>query len=274
MAKLPSFDLHVVEQVALEVVILEIGTNDLVNTGPEVVGSNIESLVPLLLDSYFVRVIGVCHVIPRGVSHIDSSRFPQRVEILKQYLSVVLESLPNVFCWLHKAFSHPAKDLYLADGVHVNPAGQYHLYRSYRGAIFQALKMLWIFVTSTRVLSFLSSSHRFHINSSVFFFCGFVHKNFYFVRICPLVVDSFICCFVDSRFRPLVLDSSICFVVDSSTQFLICEDSSSCYGFTIFFVVDSSTQFLIWEDSSSCYGFVHFLFCGFVHFYVPFLFGI
>ena len=91
---------------------------------------------------YFVRVVGVCHVIPRGVSHIDSSLFAQRVEILKQYLSVVLESLPNVFCWLHKAFSHPAKDLYLADGVHVNPAGQYHLYRSYRGAIFQALKML------------------------------------------------------------------------------------------------------------------------------------
>lgn len=140
--KLRSFDLHVVEHIAPEVVILEIGTNDLVNTGPEVVGSNMESLVRLLLDSYFVRVIGVCHVIPHGVSHIDSSRFAQCVEILKQYLSVVLESLPNVFCWLHKAFSHPAKDLYLADGVHVNPAGQYHLYRSYRRAIFQALKML------------------------------------------------------------------------------------------------------------------------------------
>ena len=130
------------KHIAPEVVILEIGTNDLVNTGPEVVGSNMESLVCLLLDSYFVRIIAVCHVIPHGVSHIDSSRFAQRVEILKQYLSVVLESLPNVFCWLHKAFSHPAKDLYLADGVHVNPAGQYHLYRSYRGAIFQALKML------------------------------------------------------------------------------------------------------------------------------------
>lgn len=47
------------------------------------------------------------------------------------------------------------------------------------------------------------------------------------------------------RFRPLVMDSSICFVVDSSTQFFICEDSSSCYGFTIFFVVDSSKPFFI-----------------------------
>ena len=99
VAKLRSFDLHVVEQIAPGVVLLEIGTNDLLNTGPEVVGSNIESLVRLLLDSYFVCVFGVCHVIPRSVSHIDSSRFTQRLEILKQYLSVVLESLPNVF-WL------------------------------------------------------------------------------------------------------------------------------------------------------------------------------
>ena len=41
VVKLRSFDLHVVEQIAPEVIILEIGTNDLVNTGPEVVGSNI-----------------------------------------------------------------------------------------------------------------------------------------------------------------------------------------------------------------------------------------
>ena len=47
------------------------------------------------------------------------------------------------------------------------------------------------------------------------------------------------------RFRPLVMDLSICFVVELSTQFFICKDSSSCYGFTTFFVVDSSTQFFI-----------------------------
>ena len=97
VAKLRLFDLHVVERIAPEVVILEIGTNDLVETSPEVVGSRIESLLRLLLDSYSVRVVGVCHVIPRGVSHKDSSCFAQCVEILKQYLSVVLESLPNVF---------------------------------------------------------------------------------------------------------------------------------------------------------------------------------
>lgn len=142
VAKLRSFDLHVVEQIAPDVVVLEIGTNDLVDTSPEVVGSAIESLVCLLLEGYKVRVVCVCHVIPRGQSHIEAASFAERVEILQQYLEVVLSPIPGVFCWLHKAFSHPGKDYYLQDGVHVNPAGEYHLYRSYRGAILRALRLL------------------------------------------------------------------------------------------------------------------------------------
>jgi len=142
VAKLRSFDLHVVEQIAPDVLILEIGTNDLVATSPEVVGSVIEGLVCLLLEDYKVRVVCVCHVIPRGHSHDEAASFAERVEILQQYLDVVLSPIPNVFCWLHRAFSHPGKDFYLPDGVHVNPAGQYHLYRSYRGAILRALRLL------------------------------------------------------------------------------------------------------------------------------------
>lgn len=45
-------------------IILEIGTNDLVDGLPEVVASEIHDLVQLLLESYSVRVIGVCDVIP------------------------------------------------------------------------------------------------------------------------------------------------------------------------------------------------------------------
>ena len=142
MAKLRLFDLRVVEQIAPDVVILEIGTNDLVDTSPEVVGSVIVSLVCLLLEGYKVRVMCVCHIIPRGQSHIEAASFAERVEILQQYLKVVLSPIPGVFCWLHKAFSHPGKDFYLQGGIHVNPAGQYLLYRSYRGATLRALRLL------------------------------------------------------------------------------------------------------------------------------------
>ena len=141
VAMLPSSDLHVVERIASDGLILEIGTNDLVDTSPEVVGSEIENLVRLLLGHYKVRIVCVCHVIPRGHSYDHAASFAGRVEILQHYLDVELSVIPNVFCWVHRAFSHPGKDFYLPDGVHVNPAGQYHLYRSYRGTIFWALRL-------------------------------------------------------------------------------------------------------------------------------------
>ena len=109
---------------------------------PEVVGSDIEDLVRLLVGSYSVRVVGVCHVIPRGMAFSEASLSAHCAQLLHHYVGVVLDPFPNVFCWAHRAFSHPGKELYLSDGVHVNPAGQYHLYRSYRGAISQALCML------------------------------------------------------------------------------------------------------------------------------------
>lgn len=68
-------DLHVVRRLALDVVILEVGTNDLLDVRPEVVGSSIEELVGLLLDVFSVSVVGVCHVIPRGVSFTNWEEF-------------------------------------------------------------------------------------------------------------------------------------------------------------------------------------------------------
>jgi len=148
--KLHRYDLHVVTHLAPDVVILEVGTNDLSNVRPEVVGSSIEEvvgssieeLVGSLLDNFLVTMVGVCHVIPRGISFTDWEDVLQRAAILNNYVRVVLEPFPNAFCWTHKDFSSPHKDLYLADGIHVNPLGQYFLYQSYRGAILQALGRL------------------------------------------------------------------------------------------------------------------------------------
>ena len=99
------------------------------DTSPEVLGSKIESLVCLLLESYPVRVVRVCHVIPHGLSHNDAASFAECVEIRQQYLDIVLSPIPDVFCWLH-----------------VNPVGQYHSNHSYRGAILRALGMLQEFL--------------------------------------------------------------------------------------------------------------------------------
>ena len=141
--KLRSFDLHVIETLVPDVFILEVGTNDQSRARPEVVGSYIDYFVHSILSNSSVKVLGVCHVIPRGASFPDADQFARMAAVLNYYVSVVLETLPSVFCWTHRDFTSPLKDLYLPDGVHLNPTGQYLLYISYRGAILHALRSLW-----------------------------------------------------------------------------------------------------------------------------------
>ena len=70
--KLRMFDLHVVKRLSPDIIILEIGTNDLTRSGPEIVGSEIDDFVRFLSDNLTVRVVGVCHVIPRVFSCVTS----------------------------------------------------------------------------------------------------------------------------------------------------------------------------------------------------------
>lgn len=81
VAKLRDHDLHVVTRLAPVVVILEIGTNDLSTSGPEVVASKIEVFVSLLREQFYVRVIGVCHVIARGESCAGYESFTPRCQL-------------------------------------------------------------------------------------------------------------------------------------------------------------------------------------------------
>ena len=96
----------------------------------------------------------VCFI-PRGIFSPHAMSFWRNATVLDQYVNVVLADLPNVFCWRHPEFNNPHKDFYLADGVHLNPSGQYLLYRSYRGAVLKAVGLLqktWLIVF-TRVFS-------------------------------------------------------------------------------------------------------------------------
>ena len=86
-------DLGIVSCLSRQVVILELGTNDLARLHSEVAGSKIEELVRLLLDTFSVRVIGVCEVLPR----VKAPFFNGAASILNQYLCGVLEPIPNVF---------------------------------------------------------------------------------------------------------------------------------------------------------------------------------
>ena len=142
--KVLIYDLHVFEQSKADIVVLDIGTNDLGTLAPEVVGSKIDDLVCLLRTRYGIRIVVVCQVLDRNIAHTDKPDrvFNAKAAVLRQYLSVVLAGQPGVLLWEHRDFAHPARSLLAKDGVHCNAGGQYCLYRSYRGAILQALKHL------------------------------------------------------------------------------------------------------------------------------------
>lgn len=108
-----------VSRISPDIVILEIGTNDLSHSNPGVVDSEIEELVHLLLQTFPVPVVGVCHVTPRN----DNSNFNAKALVLNQYVRVVLDDMSSVFCWTHKGFSTPSQTRFLPDGVHFNRIG-------------------------------------------------------------------------------------------------------------------------------------------------------
>lgn len=140
--KLLDYDLTVVRNIRPTIVILEIGTNDLTSLPAQTVGSAIEVLCKELIAITSIKAVVLCHVIPRGRASRAYELFHNKVKVLRQYLDAVLEDLPQVFCWRHKVFSSPIKNLYTRDGVHLNRQGQYQLYRSYRGAMLQALQFI------------------------------------------------------------------------------------------------------------------------------------
>ena len=144
--KIMQHDLPFVQHFKPDIVILEVGTNDLSSCAPEVVGSKVDDLARLFRDKYNVRVVGVCHVINRNVPYSRSPApdqgFNAKAARLRQYLSVVLAEEPGIFLWEHREFLYSNRVLLAKVGVHCNYKGQYCLYRSYRGAILRALGKL------------------------------------------------------------------------------------------------------------------------------------
>ena len=147
ISKILSFDLDKIKAFQPKVIILELGTNDLCVVGqrPESVGSDIEHLVQVLHDHCGAEFIMVCPVIYRSAIPPHVPDFSHKVDLLNKYLKVVLKPLPYAEAWSHRGLQSPSIAVLCRDGIHLNAAGNYALYRSYRGAILFALKKLATF---------------------------------------------------------------------------------------------------------------------------------
>ena len=135
--KTTKFDLCAVEEFAPDVVVLQLGTNDLPNTSAVETGTAIEDLCRLLHESYGVEVICVCQTLHRH----NTPSFKRQVNLHSHYLTVVLELLPYTIYWRHRGFWR-AKSRFLArDGVHLNNRGNYKYFRSLRGAVLRCRRL-------------------------------------------------------------------------------------------------------------------------------------
>lgn len=136
--KVIRYDLRVVREYKPNIVILQLGTNDLTTLHATTVGSEIDELVRLLYEKYDVKLVCVCQTIDRETA---SPTFARSVRTLSQYLRVVLEPLPYALYWSHRGFWNTKQQFLCADGVHLNTVGQFKFYRSLRGAVLKSLKV-------------------------------------------------------------------------------------------------------------------------------------
>ena len=59
--KVRKYDISAIASIQPDIIILELGTNDLCHLSPEVVGSRIEELARFFRDELRVKVVVVCH---------------------------------------------------------------------------------------------------------------------------------------------------------------------------------------------------------------------
>ena len=120
MDKTLQYDLPAVASFAPDIVILQLGTNDLSRLDALVVGSSIEELVTILHDTYNVKLICVCQTL-LGSDPV----FNMRVRVFNKHVETFLDAFPHVFFWGHRGFRNSSQRFLARDGVHLNRQGPF-----------------------------------------------------------------------------------------------------------------------------------------------------
>ena len=131
--KMVRFDFGYIRNCAPDIMILEMGSNDLcdVTCDTETVALSIEALVELMHAHLQVKFIMVCEIIPREKPPFLS--YNERVADVNNLLKTSLVSKPFAGFWHHHGLSNPTVDIYAPDGIHLHSLGNKVLYCSYRG---------------------------------------------------------------------------------------------------------------------------------------------
>ena len=146
--KVRRYDMEDVRRFSPQIIVLEIGSNDLCdpNVDVDVFVSSVVEFCDFLLSSVAsVKFICVCEVIRRKwTSGVPLQLYNTNVAAYNIKLKEVMGSKPTIKVWRHRGFQNEINlDRHLlGDGVHPNADGLFNLYLSYRGAVLFALKQL------------------------------------------------------------------------------------------------------------------------------------
>ena len=92
------------------VIILEIGSHVFSEAGehPETIGSNIKDFVCILHGQFTVNFVVVCQILNRTTARLQHPDYNLSVQVLNNYLKVILEPLSQAEFWNHKGLQRPS----------------------------------------------------------------------------------------------------------------------------------------------------------------------
>jgi lysophospholipase L1-like esterase len=132
--------LSFVSDVAPEVIVIDIGTND-IDGGmlPQDVAQQIKTFVYDIIRIPAVKKVVILQVLFRERHGSRCPEFNQRVTELNTILKRFALDKKDVVYWKHRGLWQAWKSTLRSDGVHLNLRGEHLYYRSIRGAILHSL---------------------------------------------------------------------------------------------------------------------------------------
>ena len=124
-------------------VIVMVGGNDIdkCDVPPQRVGMEVYTLARDLVRCG-VNHVTVCQVLRRNSwRHFSYQEGADRVSCVNEFLLAAYGGPGNVAFWKHSGMWQEGADIFRTDGIHFNSLGNFKLYKSVRGAIYQASRL-------------------------------------------------------------------------------------------------------------------------------------
>ena len=130
------------------VIVVLVGGNDFRDgVSVEQTVTDLDKVASTLKSRYGVQHVVVCYLLPRHSAEKMSTWWhmtPEEAENYRQWACAVNARMntilpcPSVSVWNHQRhmrFQPQFRDYFASDGVHLSNKGNYHLYRSFKGAV-------------------------------------------------------------------------------------------------------------------------------------------